>query len=238
MNPEQVIDLLAIVQAGDNRTVGENDVILWAQVLAGCDPDDCAEAIVAHRRERPGVWLEPGHVVAGARTVRRERYERSGVDSPERTAQEQLWDAKATGELLPSDETPYARGLYVEFDPAGWPYGSAGTRDERAAAAAEVDARIEAHLGAIRKGDPVCTRAEAEEVLRITDRAAAEEFLISVGRAHVIDCQLGVQPYGYAEATRRSRAERRGPAATVRARDADLPDRAFSEPIHLPGGGL
>lgn len=236
MNPEQVIDLLAIVQAGDNRTVGKNDVILWSQVLSGCDPDDCAEAIVAHRRERPGVWIEPGHVVAGARVVRRERYERSGVDSPERTAQEQLWDAKATGELLPADETPYARGLYVEFDPAGWPYANAATRDERAQAAGEVDARIDAYLAALPKSESARTRAEAEEVLRVADRAAAEDFLVSIGRAHTIELQLGVQPAEYVDATRRARFSHDTPASARR--DGDLPERAFSEPIHLPVGDL
>ena len=77
MDRNDIIDLLTIVQAGDNRTVGQPEVNLWHQLLGHLDRDDCTDAIMAHRREQPGQWLEPGHILQRVRAVVRDRYERS-----------------------------------------------------------------------------------------------------------------------------------------------------------------
>jgi hypothetical protein len=80
MDRDEIIDLLTIVQASDQRTVGDPEIKVWHELLGRYDRDDCVDAIMWHRRERPGVWLEPGHVVARVRAVIQDRYERADVD--------------------------------------------------------------------------------------------------------------------------------------------------------------
>ncbi len=80
MDNSDIIDLLTIVSVADKRTVGEADVVLWHQLLGHLDKDDCTDAIMAHRREQPGVWLEPGHIAVRVRNARRDLYEREDPD--------------------------------------------------------------------------------------------------------------------------------------------------------------
>ena len=69
MTPDETHELLKLVAAATRRTVGEEDVLIWHAVLAPLDPPRCRAAVLDHIRHRPGVWLEPGHVWAAARTV-------------------------------------------------------------------------------------------------------------------------------------------------------------------------
>lgn len=80
MQRDDVIDLLAIVQATDNREVGPVDVNVWAKIIGHLDRDECTDAIMAHRREQPGVWLEPGHIAARVKARHRDRYDRMDPD--------------------------------------------------------------------------------------------------------------------------------------------------------------
>jgi hypothetical protein len=78
MNRSEVALLLATVQSGDRRTVGEADVELWHAVIG----DDvqlgfAQQAVVAHFRDMPGVWLEPGHILQRWKDFRRDQFERS-----------------------------------------------------------------------------------------------------------------------------------------------------------------
>jgi hypothetical protein len=75
MNQNQVIDLLTAVAASDRRTVGEADVTIWQEVLGTMQLDDCLKALVTFRRESPGVWLEPGHIVKLVRASVLQRHE-------------------------------------------------------------------------------------------------------------------------------------------------------------------
>jgi hypothetical protein len=80
MDREDVIDLLAIIQANDHRTVGDVDVELWQRMVGNYTRDEAVDAIMAHIRDTPGVWLEPGHVVARVKAAQRDAYERSNPD--------------------------------------------------------------------------------------------------------------------------------------------------------------
>ncbi len=55
--------LLAKIQVGDNREVDEVVIAEWFDVIGDLDFDDARDALRQFRRERPGVYLEPGHLV-------------------------------------------------------------------------------------------------------------------------------------------------------------------------------
>ena len=76
MNHHDIIDLLTAVRAGDNRTVGHGDVEMWHAVIGDIPKLFALEAVIAHRRERPGVWLEPGHIAERWESHRRDRVQR------------------------------------------------------------------------------------------------------------------------------------------------------------------
>jgi hypothetical protein len=80
MDADDIRDLIAVVQAVDNREGSDADVIVWLHMLGHLDKDDCAEAIMWHRAEKPGVWLEPGHVLQRVRAVRADRLSRMSPD--------------------------------------------------------------------------------------------------------------------------------------------------------------
>jgi hypothetical protein len=82
---EDVIDLLTIVSVGDKRTVGEADVVHWQKLIGQLDKDECADAIMAHRAEKPGVWLEPGHIFVRVKAKQRDRLERMDPDQRARS---------------------------------------------------------------------------------------------------------------------------------------------------------
>jgi hypothetical protein len=77
---EDVVDLLTIVAVADKRTIGESDARLWLELLERFDKDECSDAIMAHRREQPGVWLEPGHIVQRVRIARNDFIARADPD--------------------------------------------------------------------------------------------------------------------------------------------------------------
>lgn len=77
MNRNDVIDVLTAVAAGTRRTVGNADVEIWGSVIGHLDKQLALEAVAIHFREAPGVWLEPGHVIANARAIVRDRQQRA-----------------------------------------------------------------------------------------------------------------------------------------------------------------
>ena len=62
MNRDDVIDVLTAVSAADRRTVGQADVDVWQAVIGDLPKDLAFQAVRDHLREKPGVWLEPGHI--------------------------------------------------------------------------------------------------------------------------------------------------------------------------------
>lgn len=73
MNKSDVVDVLTMVAAGDRRTVGDADVQMWHLVIGDIPKDFALSAVVAHRRDRPGVWIEPGHIAERWAVFRREQ---------------------------------------------------------------------------------------------------------------------------------------------------------------------
>jgi len=93
MNRNDVIDVLSAVAANDRRTVGNADVAVWQGVIGDLPVDLAFKAVVAHIRECPGVWLEPGHVYQRVRAMMRDDLAREPDTS--REARQAILDAKA-----------------------------------------------------------------------------------------------------------------------------------------------
>jgi hypothetical protein len=106
MDRDDVLDLLAIIASTDRRTVGEGELVTWTELIGDLPKDDCLASIMAHRREQPGVWLEPGHIVQRVKAIARDRYERA--DPNER---ESAWGD--LGGVAPSRQLTFGGG-YVD----------------------------------------------------------------------------------------------------------------------------
>lgn len=52
MNRDQIIDLLSVAAAYDQRTVGNSDIAAWTLALGDLDFDRARDAVVAHYREQ------------------------------------------------------------------------------------------------------------------------------------------------------------------------------------------
>lgn len=80
MDHREVHRLLVQASAIDGRIVTELTVAAWADTngMSRVALDDAIAALNMHRAESPGVWVEPGHIIANARRVQaqRERDER------------------------------------------------------------------------------------------------------------------------------------------------------------------
>lgn len=76
MNRSETALLLATVQAGDRRTVGETDVEMWFRVAGEVPLEFARSAVIDHFRDFPGVWLEPGHIVQRWKDFRRDQIAR------------------------------------------------------------------------------------------------------------------------------------------------------------------
>jgi hypothetical protein len=73
MTGEEVIDLLSLIAARDNRTVGKTTVAVWVEDIGDLDFADARQAVAAHFREEPGVWLMAAHIRRRVRKIRAER---------------------------------------------------------------------------------------------------------------------------------------------------------------------
>lgn len=54
---------LTVVTAVDNRKVTKETIAVWCDLLEEVSLDDALTALKQFRRARPGVYLEPGHIV-------------------------------------------------------------------------------------------------------------------------------------------------------------------------------
>jgi len=117
MSPADVTRLLAIIATFDNRRVEESTIAAWSAVFEGTPWTfaQCRQAVVNHFRESTD-YLQPAHVIRGARIVRdeEEREERrqralnpparevgapkpADFDEIARRAQEEARRARSTG---------------------------------------------------------------------------------------------------------------------------------------------
>ena len=112
MNYTEVGTLLGRVKLGDNREIDEKGLMIedWFQTIGHLPYDECLAAVVLHRQEKPGVWLEPGHIIAGVRILRAkgERQQRIAAQL-ERTAKRAI-----TGNVITLDYAQHE----IEFQAA------------------------------------------------------------------------------------------------------------------------
>lgn len=97
MNRSEAAELLAVVQSGDRRTVGQADVELWAEVLGDVPLTFASNAVIAHFKDYPEVWLQPGHIHQRWRAYRRDQIARE--DDRMREARQAALDARNVDEL-------------------------------------------------------------------------------------------------------------------------------------------
>lgn len=72
MNHDEMVDLLSLISARDNRTVGRATVLAWLEDLDGIDFRDARRAVTQHYRESTD-WLMPAHIRDHVRAIREER---------------------------------------------------------------------------------------------------------------------------------------------------------------------
>ena len=123
MNRNDIIDILTAVQAVDHRSIGETDITVWGAIIGKLPNALALQAVIDHRRECPGVWLEPGHIHGRVRAIQRDRRERMTLD--ELRAEQDRYDARLAPKLLelaeaktiPDDDVPL-RYTRPSADPA------------------------------------------------------------------------------------------------------------------------
>ena len=103
MNRNDLIDILTVIQVIDHRTIGEADIIAWGDLIGDLPKDLALQAVRDHRREQPGVWLEPGHVYARVRAIRQDLFMRQPVEQIE--ARNDAMDARLATVIAELAET-------------------------------------------------------------------------------------------------------------------------------------
>lgn len=63
MTIEETAVLLAKIQLGDNRQVDELTIVYWHETIGDLTLEQALTALKRFRRERPGTYLEPGHLL-------------------------------------------------------------------------------------------------------------------------------------------------------------------------------
>lgn len=63
MNVRECAQVLAKIQLVDNRGVDEAVILDWMDYVGDLDFSVAIAAVIRFRRERPGVYLEPGHLL-------------------------------------------------------------------------------------------------------------------------------------------------------------------------------
>jgi hypothetical protein len=115
MKTQEIIELLGVIAVVDKRTVGEADVIAWETIIGDLPAGDALLAVRDHFRERPGVWLEPGHIVQRVRAVRRDRLERRSL--AEIQADEDRMDARMAPRLAEAEARKRAIAAFASRPP-------------------------------------------------------------------------------------------------------------------------
>lgn len=75
MNRSEAATLLALAAARDRRTIGDVDVLAWAEDLADVGFEEARQALGRHFRESED-WLMPVHIRAHVKRIREERHRR------------------------------------------------------------------------------------------------------------------------------------------------------------------
>lgn len=97
MNRDDVVDVLSVVAAATRRTVGETDVDVWQAIIGDDNRELALRAVRDHLADKPGVWLEPGHVHQRVRAMVRDQLERE--PDAVREARQEALAAKAAEDI-------------------------------------------------------------------------------------------------------------------------------------------
>lgn len=81
MNLAETGTLLAKIATIDSRKVDQLTIVAWHELLQTVSLANAMDALREHRTTCPGVWVEPGHILAGAKAARRQNLDR--MRSPE-----------------------------------------------------------------------------------------------------------------------------------------------------------
>jgi hypothetical protein len=77
MTPNDLKQVVAKIQLGDNRQVDALTLREWFDTIGHLDADDALRAVTMHRQESPD-YLQPFHIITNARRIRNERAELTG----------------------------------------------------------------------------------------------------------------------------------------------------------------
>lgn len=117
MTPDETSFLLARVSAFDNRADNPVQLAGWSKVLEKVPYDLAVQAVEKHFAGNPGVYLEVGHVIAGARKIfdERKREQATAVqrssDEIRQAALERKAAAAGTVVVTPDEAERYGKGL-------------------------------------------------------------------------------------------------------------------------------
>lgn len=81
MTRDEVVDLLTLISARDNRNIGQITVMAWVGDVGDLDFDDAARAVGEHFRESTD-WLMPAHIRRIVKRLRDERLANSDLAIP------------------------------------------------------------------------------------------------------------------------------------------------------------
>lgn len=104
MTIDELKQVVAKIQLGDNRQVDRLVLEYWWELIGNLHFEDAKQAVNFHRLEQPGKWLEPGHVVAGSKRARdiRERDARRSqpaIESAQITLDREQFDRETTAAI-------------------------------------------------------------------------------------------------------------------------------------------
>lgn len=104
MTIDELKVVVAKIQLGDNRQVDRLVLEYWWELIGDTNYDDALAAVNMHRREKPGLWLEPGHVLAGARRAadiraREERKNRPAIEPEQVTLDRARFEAETAAAI-------------------------------------------------------------------------------------------------------------------------------------------
>jgi hypothetical protein len=117
MTPDEVTFLLGRVQGYDNRDVTPQNTLVWAEALEKVPYGLAVQAVQRHFTSSPGVYLEVGHVIQGARKIfdeeKREKVKavQRSSDEIRQAALERKASDAGTVVATPDQAERYGKGL-------------------------------------------------------------------------------------------------------------------------------
>ena len=71
MTRDELLDVLEVVAAAKSKTMSQADARIWFEIIGSLSKAVAMEAVRDHLRDKPGVWMEPGHIYQRGREIMR-----------------------------------------------------------------------------------------------------------------------------------------------------------------------